>query len=158
MCSFISLNLDSNFPPQLFQNIHISSLAEVLLQRGVICGDSSEYGEVNEFFVRYVQGSYFVLKGSDCIQHVAWKLVSSLKLQVESLQVTGDVGRKASCVIQLWLGFFFGVQENANLREEAQKLFQHFSTEQPPYCASVSHHTLCRSLRLTVGTVCGLAL
>ncbi len=57
------------FPPQLFQNIHKFSVAEVLQQRWVICGDSSEFGEVNEFSVRYVQGSYFVLKCSDCIQH-----------------------------------------------------------------------------------------
>lgn len=41
-------------PPQLFHNIHKSSVAEVLLQRWVICGDSSEFGERNEFSVRTV--------------------------------------------------------------------------------------------------------
>ena len=42
------------FPPQLFQNIHKSSVAEVLLQRWVICGDNSEFREVNYFSVRYI--------------------------------------------------------------------------------------------------------
>ncbi len=107
-------------------------------QRWVICGDSSEFGEVNEFSVRYVQGSYFVLKCSDCIQHVVWKLISSLKLQVKSVQVTGDVSKKSQLcdpawVFQLWLPFSFAVQESANLREEAQKPFKHFSTGQPSH-------------------------
>ncbi len=126
------------FPPQLFQNIHKFSVAEVLQQRWVICSDSSEFGEVNEFSVRYVQGSYFVLKCSDCIQHVVWKLISSLKLQVKSVQVTGDVSKKSQLcdpawVFQLWLPFSFAVQESANLREEAQKPFKHFSTGQPSH-------------------------
>lgn len=74
--------------------------------------------------IRYVQGSYFVLKCSDCIQHVAWKLISSLKMQVESVQVTGDVSQKgqlcdAAWVFQLWLPFSFAFQESTNLREEA---------------------------------------
>lgn len=87
------------FSPQLFQNINKSSVAEVLLQRRLICGDSSEFWEVNEFSVRYIQDSYFILECSDCVQHVAWKLISPLKLQVQSVQVTGDVSQKG-CMIQ----------------------------------------------------------
>jgi len=120
------------FPSQLFQNIHKSSVAEVLFQRWVICGDSSEFGKVSEFSVRYVQGSYFALKCSDDIQHAAWKFISSLKLQVESVQVTGDVSQKGQLydpgwVFQLWLPFSLAVQESENFREEALKPFKHFS-------------------------------
>ena len=84
---------------QLLQNFNKSAVAEMLLQRWVTCGCCSEFREVDEFSVRYPQSSYFVLECSDCPQHVTWKLVSSLELQVEC---SGDVMsvRRASCMIQ----------------------------------------------------------
>lgn len=65
---FTSLDLDSKSPLTSFQNLNNSSVAEVLLQRWVICRDSSEVLEVNEITVRYIQGGYFVLLSLCCLE------------------------------------------------------------------------------------------
>lgn len=74
---------------------------------------------MNEFSIRYPQSSYFVLERSDCLQPVTWKLVSPLELQVERVQVTGNLSKES--------------QPGADFRKEAQKVFQHLSTGQPSY-------------------------
>ena len=107
-----------------------------------------------EFSVRYIQGSYFVVECSDCIQNVAWKLISPLKLQVQSIQVT-DVSQKGqlydpACVFQLWLVFPLAVQESANLRESSRTVQAHSRMTISPRFASVNHRTPYHSLQLTV--------
>ncbi len=49
---------------------------------------------MNELSGHYIQGSYFVLECSYCVKHVVWKLISPLKPQVQSIQVTTDVSQK----------------------------------------------------------------
>lgn len=147
---FTSLDLDSKSPLTSFQNLNNSSVAEVLLQRWVICRDSSEVLEVNEITVRYIQGGYFVLGSSDCFHFVAWKLISSMK----SVQVSGGQLYDLVWVFQLWLVFPSAVGE------AAQQPSEHFfrGTTISPVYASLNHHTPSHGFQLTVRTVFGLML
>lgn len=88
-------DLDSNSP---FSSSKTSTNS--LLQKWCCRDGTLEFLEVNEFSIRYPQSSYFVLECSDCFQHVTWKLLFPLELQVESVRVTGMSVRRASCMIQ----------------------------------------------------------
>ncbi len=88
------------FPPQLFQNIHKFSVAEVLQQRLVICGDSSDLGK----WMNSLSGMYraVILFWNALIAFSmlfgSLSLPWSFMLRVFRWQVMSV--RKASCVIQ----------------------------------------------------------
>ncbi len=69
----------------------------------ILCGLSAPAEMGRLWWQLWVWGSEWILcqvcNCSDYIQHVVWKLISSLKLQVKSVQVTGDISDN-SCVIK----------------------------------------------------------
>lgn len=58
---------------------------------------------MEEFSVRYPRGCYLVLDCFDCLQHVDWTLVSPLELQIECVQVTGNVCKDGQLYDLLWV-------------------------------------------------------
>ncbi len=122
----------------------------------VVCGDSSEFGEVNEFSVRYVTAliTFSMLFGSLSLSWIfklrvfRWPVISVITA------VWSSMGLPALAPVFLCCPGKCKSQGKGS--ETVQALFH--GTTISLHCASVNHHTPCHSPQWVVGTVCGSAL